>query len=756
MNARHALVNNTVTHIKLILELIFISLFMYSFFPLNDGYGLIFNICLPTLLIYVVFNILIYWLNKSGIKNLLDMTVIFFVMFNIAQTSNGMFLFGNQHPLISKIVYFVLTLFIFIYNFEKRRYIETGLVLFIVYSFRIFDKNLAPSEFIFLHALSIVLALCWLEEVFTNKGFLLKMNPIFTAVFIFIPIVIFSTINAVCPYNSFSQTTVMMNFIFIAFLLANYIRNIKQINVIVLALFFIGVILSILAMQEIMANFLKMGINSGVTRIFINRQSAFIIHPNSIAGFFIALLCIVIGIARFNEKKFFKICAIVFIVIMSFILLLTYSRLGIFSFIVAITILAILRYGETVRFIRKNIVSIILTTTMVVTVILLSPIKQNIISRVSNIYSSRQTFYSCWNSLRAVRDRPLFGFGMDNYYILSKYAKDRIIMPISSSMFATRNVIAGASHSLYVGMAFCLGIIGLLVFAGILSGVILYFIKLNRHILHDNYEKGLLQGIFTAFVAVIIHGIFAMTFHITILPAFFWVFIGLMASIGNIVNFNKAVVIKSKPMLFYLVAPIIVLFAVYAVINPFISEKRYNFALDSFKSGKVDDAIRYIEQAKRYMPFDPKLYELEAEIENSRGLIDKAIGSYKEALRLKKDMVFYRARIGQLYVQKKFYASAIVEFEKAIALDKYGVLYQEHYTDLGNLYEKIGEKEAAIAQFKEAILINPELARNVDWKGFVYLGEILKKLRQDYLIFRDREPLKAEQILYCVNYNANR
>jgi tetratricopeptide (TPR) repeat protein len=279
-----------------------------------------------------------------------------------------------------------------------------------------------------------------------------------------------------------------------------------------------------------------------------------------------------------------------------------------------------------------------------------------------------------------------------------------------------------------------------------LSSVAVYFVKLNKHISSDRYESGLLQGIFAAFITVIIQGILAMTFHLTILPAFFWILIGLIISIGNITNFNNMIIYEFKPGKFFVILFIILLFSIGFVISPVIAEKKSFLALKSFESGELDKAARFMTQAKRFMPINPKFYELSAEIKNAKGLTDEAIEAYKQALAFKKDYAFYYTRQGQLYRQKKMYTSALRAFKEAINLDKYGACYQEHYSDLGSLYRELGDKEQAVAQFKMALLIEPELVCQVDWEGADYLDNILSQIYQDYLILKYNNPLFAAEI----------
>lgn len=737
-----------IKHVRLILEAVFIYFFINIAFSFENNNNLILRIWVFTILIFALFIFLRLYLNKDKAKNLFNSTIIFFVIFSLTQALKNIFELKGAYVLTSEVTHCLVILFILIYNFNKVRYVDTGLVLFIVYSFRIFDSNLFDDEFILIHALTIIIALRWLDDVYSKRTSLVKANPIFLPFGVLILCSLLSCLNTVCPYNHLMQTAVMINFIFIAFLIGNYVRDIKQINLIIFTLFFMGVILSALAANVILY---KEGLHNVLgDRIWIDRISPFRIHPNSIAGYFSVLLFLVIGSAHFHKKKVFKICIKTSILIMAVILFLTYSRLGIFSFIFSAGILFILRYREGIKFIKMRIFSIFLSIIAVNLLIFFTPIKQNIFARIFSPATS-QTFYSCKNSLKAVKDNLLFGLGFDNYYILSKYAKDQILTPGGAGMGLTRNAVWTPAHSLYLGIAFGLGIFGLLAFMWLIVNTIIYFIKLNKRIVYDSSESRLLQGIFVAFVAVIIHGILAMTFHLTILPAFFWILIGLIVAMGNIVNFNKIRIctFNCQRLLGLFV---ILTISVYWIVSSFIGEKFYHIALENFNSGRPNKAINNINQAKIFIPLHPKFYELEAEARYASGSIDDAIKSYKQALALKHDFAFYHTRIGQLYKQKKMYAYALLEFEKAINLDKYGVCYQEHYSDLGSLYRDLGNKEEAILQFKSALMIQPDVACIANWGGKDYLEEILNRAYQDQSALKRKDSVAAEQILFNLNH----
>jgi len=732
---------------RIFLESAFLLLFFYQLSPLQNNITEFIRISAVTFGIYVLF--LRFDFRRDKLNNLFNLHIIFFLALSLTQTIKN--IGQGSYVLLHEAIHYILILFILSYNSRKLQYIMTGLVLFIIYSFRIFDKALLGNEFILMHSLSLLLALAWLEELYEKRKVLTGLNFISIPCIAFIIIGMVSTFTAVCPYTSLMQMMVMMNFIFIGCIVAGYIRDMQSIKMIIGALFFLGAILLVMIVNVLLYKFFHGGVYSAFSRLWIDISSPFRIHPNSIAGCFSVLLCLVIGGMRLYKNRIFSIVLRMFIPIMAFILLLTYSRLGNFSFIAAMFIWGVLRYKEVFNFLKQKNKIICFIGTCILGFMFFSPLRQRIWLRICDIHSSNSSFYSCKNSIIALKDRLLLGMGLDNYCIMSKYVKEQISTGYGS-MMTTRNLICSASHSLYVGIAFGMGIIGLLIFIWLLISIILYFIRLNRYISYDRYESRLLQGIFVAFVSVIIHGILAMTFHLTILPAFFWILVGLIVAIGNTVGFNKKVNYKARPFTLFSALSSVFLLSIFMVMNPVVAEKNFSIASKSAEEGLWDRSYRAMNRAIRSMPINPMFYERKAEVERRQGLLDEAISSYRQALFLKKDYAFYHRQLGHLYWQKGIDEAAHMEFRKAINLDPFGVCGGEHYSSLGSFYKRRGDQEKALLQFKKAVLITPDVVCNVHWEGKDYIDNIFTAMQQEHELLKETKPQQATQIFYALKH----
>ena len=156
-----------IKRIRLFLELLFLLAFSYYLFSLTPYHQTALRICLNTLFIVVAFAVVLTFLDKKIISTIFSPTVLFYIGLSITQTIKNIAIPSEMPAFVYEGIHYILTSLILIYNRKPGRMIKTGLILFLVYSFRIFDTGFAEDEFIFIHALTFILALTWLE---TNPG----------------------------------------------------------------------------------------------------------------------------------------------------------------------------------------------------------------------------------------------------------------------------------------------------------------------------------------------------------------------------------------------------------------------------------------------------------------------------------------------------------------------------------------------------------------------------------------------------------
>jgi putative inorganic carbon (HCO3(-)) transporter len=138
--------------------------------------------------------------------------------------------------------------------------------------------------------------------------------------------------------------------------------------------------------------------------------------------------------------------------------------------------------------------------------------------------------------------------------------------------------------------------------------------------------------------------------------------------------------------------------------NPYEREyiKEYlQFLLDIGEKEKAEELGK---KAIWLMADESRLYYLLAQSTEDRS-IDEAILFYKKTLKLNPSWADPHNNLAILYINKKDFSSARIEFEKALHLNPDSLSYKEN---LGNLYIQMGYEAYERKEFKEAILFYNE------------------------------------------------
>jgi len=112
----------------------------------------------------------------------------------------------------------------------------------------------------------------------------------------------------------------------------------------------------------------------------------------------------------------------------------------------------------------------------------------------------------------------------------------------------------------------------------------------------------------------------------------------------------------------------------------------------------------------------------------SKGLWDKAIADYDEAIRLMPKLVFVFNNRGNAYYHKGHFDRAIKDFDEAIRLMPE---FSEAFGNRGNVYRKKGRLDRAIEDYDKAIHLNPDDGQVFADRGLAYekKGELTQALR---------------------------
>ncbi|MFN3533536.1 MAG: tetratricopeptide repeat protein, partial [Candidatus Brocadia sp.] len=136
-----------------------------------------------------------------------------------------------------------------------------------------------------------------------------------------------------------------------------------------------------------------------------------------------------------------------------------------------------------------------------------------------------------------------------------------------------------------------------------------------------------------------------------------------------------------------------------------------------YKQGKLDRAIRELEEAVRLKQNYPEGHNSLGTMYIDKGLIDKAIAEYVEAIKYKP--VFPQAyyNLGNACIKKGLLDNGITYFQKAVSM---GMHNPQVFNNLGSAYIKKGMLDEAIAQYKKAIAVYNDYAEVHSNLGYVY------------------------------------
>ncbi len=127
-------------------------------------------------------------------------------------------------------------------------------------------------------------------------------------------------------------------------------------------------------------------------------------------------------------------------------------------------------------------------------------------------------------------------------------------------------------------------------------------------------------------------------------------------------------------------------------------------ALNLYKNGKIENAVKNLEKAIELDPAEADAYYNLAQIYHNRGLRDEAVSNYERAIRLNPQPWKYHQKLADLFMEYGEYWGAVRGYESALKgeVNKPRILY-----DMAKAYNAMGMTDAAVAKLKEAIAIDP-------------------------------------------------
>lgn len=138
----------------------------------------------------------------------------------------------------------------------------------------------------------------------------------------------------------------------------------------------------------------------------------------------------------------------------------------------------------------------------------------------------------------------------------------------------------------------------------------------------------------------------------------------------------------------------------------------------------LGQALKFLSLAEKRRPNDPVVqYDLGVAY-YERGLKSEALTHLKKALALKPAFPEAQNALGRYYAEQGQYDQALHAFQKALA-DPYYTTPHVGFYNLGLVYEKKGDPETALKQYREAVRLQPNYG-----VAYYRMGQILEELRR--------------------------
>lgn len=424
---------------------------------------------------------------------------------------------------------------------------------------------------------------------------------------------------------------------------------------------------------------------------------------NQMAGFLLFLIPILLNFCVRVRQLFFKMGFFLMLVIAVVAMILTYSRGGWLSIIVALPLFSIFAKNR-LSYLAVGLSAFILA--FLITIFSILPV--SIIERTSSIGQdvsganrtvSGNLRMTVWqNSLKMIKDYPIFGVGPGAFG--SVYYKYQ----------STPWLYAKDAHNYFLQFAAELGLVGLLGFVLFSLSIVLLVISVREKV---SDEKGymLLPGVIVALAASYVHAFVDVDWSRISLFLMFWVFMTVVVS--DLANDEKKIVLKGFGRAMILVPVGLVIVS----LSLLIGERKYQEAVEAFSQSQIKESEDSLATAFVLNPLDMRLYLLSGDIFWQKGEREQARASYQKAT----DLSYFSSepyfKMAQIEIVDKNFQDAQNLLERAVDLAPYG--NPNYYSTLADVNLRLQKYDEAKRVIETAVFNAFPL--NDSFRGFEYL-----------------------------------
>jgi len=280
------------------------------------------------------------------------------------------------------------------------------------------------------------------------------------------------------------------------------------------------------------------------------------------------------------------------------------------------------------------------------------------------------------------------------------------------------------AHNDYVQWMAETGIVGFGLSVGA-AGILFGFVIAGGRARRNPWAKGLLLGVVTGLVAILLHGLYDFNFHI---PANAFLCTVLMAMAWNLARPDRfdgpsePVSGRWRPAAAVAGLAVIVLLA-YQTTAAFAADRYYHYGMELEKAGKLDPAGEEYRLAIGWDPAHPQYHLALGGLNERRyregdaSALPAARSEMERAAALAPTLAVPHLHLGWIHAQLRETDAATEEFDRVLKLDPTNPLYQ-HY---------VGLWFAATGQTDRALSLARQLRENRQDKMAAEIEERLKK-----------------------------
>ena len=561
------------------------------------------------------------------------------------------------------------------------------------------------------------------------------------------------------------------------FIVVNNVQNEFQIKRILNLSILIG---SILGLYGI---FQYLGIDFSIWRGNVGRAiiTGFFGNVNYFAEYLITLLPLAISLFLVTAVKTKKILLLMGILAMGGSLMLTFTRSSYLGFAVSLVfmfLLFVIFKGKA--FIKENkkifiviLIGVILTTFLFIIPnplnepgTAISKIKaRTSISTLSEGYSFRRRMITWKFTGMMIADRPILGSGIGTFkYNSLRYQAKFLSQGENYSLYPFG--IAYEAHNEYLHFWAELGFIGLGTFLCLIFGYFYYSWKLLKKI-KDDYKRGIVIGLMSSVLVVLVDGIFGFPFHLSAVLIMFWLFFGITVVIGlkekqSNQGLEERRIEKSKKVksgktsgyriILYVLITVLTLFLSIDLIRPFMARVNWHYGYVEVKKKNWDEALNIFHNALKWDPYFGQMSFNIGDILKEKGLYEEA-GEYFKIAEKTCDLPSLPFYLGIVYNSQGDLEMAAKKFKQAIFYQKHEEEMVPIYINLGTTYFRLKENDLAEKSYQNALKIKPNTVQAHFGMGLVYVEKKLwQKAVEEFLIVIELNPdsetaKKAKEII---------